>query len=36
MHDEVIHYPSLSSPSINRFSIFKDVGGGGLLKGGVG
>ena len=36
MHDEVIHYPSLSSPSINRFSIFKDVGGGGVLKGGVG
>ena len=29
MHDDVIHYPSLSSPSINRFSIFKDVGGGG-------
>ena len=28
MHDDVIHYPSLSSPSINRFSIFKDVGGG--------
>ena len=29
MHDGVIHYPYLSSPSINRFSIFKDVGGGG-------
>ena len=28
MHDGVIHYPYLSSPSINRFSIFKDVGGG--------
>ena len=37
MHDDVIHYPSLSSLSINRFSIFKDVeGGGGVLKGGVG
>lgn len=35
MHDDVIHYPSLSSLSINRFSIFKDVGGG-VLKGGVG
>ena len=35
MHDDVIHYPSLSSPSINRFSIFKDVGGA-VLKGGVG
>ena len=34
MHDDVIHYPYLSSPSINRFSIFKDVGG--VLKGGVG
>ena len=29
MHDGVIHYPYLSSPSINRFSIFKDVEGGG-------
>lgn len=37
MHDGVIHYPYLSSPSINRFSIFKDVGGGGrVLKGGMG
>lgn len=32
MHDDVIHYPSLSSPSINRFSIFKDVGGGGYSR----
>lgn len=36
MHDGVIHYPYLSSPSINRFSIFKDVGGGGVLKGEMG
>ena len=28
MHDGVIHYPYLSSPSINRFSIFKGGGGG--------
>lgn len=35
MHDEVIHYPSLSSPSINRFSIFKDVGGGTQGWGGM-
>ena len=36
MHDDVIHHLSLSSLLINRFSIFKDVGGGGVLKGGVG
>ena len=29
MHDDVIHHLSLSSLLINRFSIFKDVGGGG-------
>ena len=29
MHDDIIYYPSLSSLSINRFSIFKDVEGGG-------
>ena len=28
MHDDIIYYPSLSSLSINRFSIFKDVEGG--------
>lgn len=33
MHDDVIHYPYLSSPSINRFSIFKDVEGGGGTQG---
>ena len=32
MHDDVIHHLSLSSLLINRFSIFKDVGGGGYSR----